>query len=95
MRPILVSALLVATCAALFAQAPDSRTYEQIVAVKDKTIVDYFLLCPAIFQRTSSSDLSASQIGIASEDDKLDTKGADLAFRKSLLAKGGQSPGRS
>ena len=92
MRPVLVAALLTALCAALVAQVPDSRTYEQIVATQNKTIVDYFLLCPAVFPRTSSSDGSGSQIGIASEDDKLDTKGADLAFRRRLLAKGGQSP---
>jgi hypothetical protein len=75
-----------------FAQTPDNRGYDQIAAVPNKTVVDYFLLCPDIVLKTYDPGTPA-ELALARVDDKLDTKGADLDFRKSLLAKGAPARG--
>lgn len=88
-------AVSVIACLASFtlgAQTPDTRIYDQIASVANKTVVDYFLLCPDIIAKAGDHG-HLGRLGLAAEDDTLDTKGADLAFRKGLLVKGGEAPG--
>lgn len=91
MKAILYFSVVSLLGVAVFAQSPDIRSYDQIAGSANKTVVDYFLLCPAIILKTYTPGQPA-ELAIARDEDRLDTKGADLAFRKSLLVTGGQAP---
>ena len=83
---VITAGLVCALNSLLMAQELDTRTYDQIAAKANKTVVDYFLLCPSIIRKEWEPGLPAA-LWIADSDDKLDVKGADLEFRRQLLSK--------
>ena len=93
MKPLFFILILLALCISLAAQIRDPRTFEQIAAIHDKTIVDYFLLCPAIVQRTVAEPGTPPKLVVATDESDFDLEGADLTFRKSLLTVGGSKLG--
>ena len=52
MKAILYFSVVSLLGVAVFAQSPDIRSYDQIAGSANKTVVDYFLLCPAIILKT-------------------------------------------
>jgi hypothetical protein len=93
MKRFFALALTLALGASLAAQVSDPRSYKQIAATEKKTVVDYFLLCPAIVQWRFAGAGSPTKIGIAREARDFDASEKALAFRKSLLAVGGSDRG--
>jgi hypothetical protein len=87
MRNSLIAVFALALGASLAAQGADARTYKQIAAAEKKTIVDYFLLCPAIVLRQNPEipDSGEMIVTIAPLRD-FDASEKALTFRKSLLA---------
>ena len=71
----------------------DPRTYDEVSAVPQKTVVDFFLLCPDLgIQRSPDPSLFEVALGAPEGGDPAQ-RGRDFLFRQKLLTKGQVAPG--